>query len=444
MRILSGIQPSGGMHIGNYLGAVKYWKEMQNEHSALFCVVDLHALTTMTDPKELKKAISEKVIELLAVGINPEKATLFVQSHVKEHTELAWILNTLTPISELERMTQFKDKAKKHKQNINAGLFTYPTLMASDILLYQTEAVPVGKDQAQHLELTRTLAKKFNSKFGKTFKEPETIIPKEGARIMSLTEPTKKMSKSDKEDSYIGLFDEPAVLKKKIAKAREIKDVIVMGNPNWKPALLGLVANTIAEEYKKPVFLWGRDNNDVLKGSCRSDGTINLVNMMELVKDVFVGFGGHAYAGGFSINTDNVHTLGEVLNNIYKEAKKNHENNTEDIFIDKHLEVDDISWNTYSVIEKFAPFGVGNPKPLFMFNSIEIHQISHFGKEKNHLKIEFKKTDGKIISAIAFFKTSESFKVSLEKGDRINLVATMEKSMFRNFPELRLRIVDVI
>ena len=219
MRILSGIQPSGGMHIGNYLGAVKYWEQLQNQHSAFFCVVDLHALTTMGDAKELKKAITEKVIELLAVGINPEKATLFIQSHVKEHTELAWILNTITPISELERMTQFKDKAKKQKQNINAGLFTYPTLMAADILLYQTDAVPVGKDQAQHLELTRSIAKKFNSKFGKTFKEPETIIPKIGARIMSLTDPKKKMSKSDKEDSYIGLFDEPAVLKKKIAKA---------------------------------------------------------------------------------------------------------------------------------------------------------------------------------------------------------------------------------
>jgi single-stranded-DNA-specific exonuclease len=217
-----------------------------------------------------------------------------------------------------------------------------------------------------------------------------------------------------------------------------------MGNPDWRPALLGLVANSIAEEYEKPVFLWGRDNGDILKGSCRSDGTVNLVNMMELVGDTFVGFGGHSYAGGFSIKTENVHTLGETLSGVYEEAQKHHGENKEDVFIDKHFDVDDVSWNTYSVIEKFAPFGVGNPKPLFMFNSIEIHQTSHFGKEKNHLKLEFKKSDGKIISAIAFFKTSESFEASLEKGERINLVATMEKSMFRNFPELRLRIIDII
>ena len=233
-------------------------------------------------------------------------------------------------------------------------------------------------------------------------------------------------------------------IKKKIQALNEPYNVIVMGNPDWKPALLGLVANSIVEEYDKPVFLWGRDNGDILKGSCRSDGNVNLVNMMELIKDTFVGFGGHSYAGGFSIKTENVHTLGETLSNVYEEAKKHHGENKEDTFIDKHLGIDDITWKTYSTVEKFAPFGVGNPKPLFLFNSVVIDGVNHFGKEKNHLKLEFKKSDGKTVSAIAFFKTNESFEKSLEKGEKINLVATMEKSMFRNFPELRLRIVDVI
>jgi single-stranded-DNA-specific exonuclease len=233
-------------------------------------------------------------------------------------------------------------------------------------------------------------------------------------------------------------------IKKNIKALDDLDNVIVMGNPDWKPALLGLVANSIAEEYDKPVFLWGRDGGDVLKGSCRSDGKVNLVSMMEMVKESFIGFGGHAYAGGFSIKTEDVHTLGKVLSDVYEKAKKYHADNVEEIFIDKHLEVDDVSWNTYSVVEKFAPFGVGNPKPLFLFNSILIDEVNHFGKEKNHLKLEFKKNNGKVVSAIAFFKTNESFEKALEKGERINLVATMEKSMFRNFPKLRLRIVDII
>ena len=184
MRIFSGIQPTGPMHIGNYLGAVSQWLELQKQHECFFCVVDLHAITVPQNPKELELATRNKVIELLATGISPEKCALFVQSQVPEHTELAWILNTMTPLGELERMTQFKDKAKKQKTEVFAGLFNYPVLMASDILLYKTQAVPVGQDQAQHLELTRTLAKKFNSRFGETFVEPKTILKKEGARIM--------------------------------------------------------------------------------------------------------------------------------------------------------------------------------------------------------------------------------------------------------------------
>ena len=189
MRIFSGIQPTGQLHIGNYLGAVRQWLDLQAQHECLFCVVDLHALTQPQAPEEFRKAILEKVIELLAAGLNPEKCTLFIQSHVREHTELAWILNTLTPMAELERMTQYKDKSQKNPENINAGLFDYPVLMAADILLYGTEAVPVGQDQTQHLELARTLAKKFNLKFGETFKEPKTLLSAEGAKIMSLQNP---------------------------------------------------------------------------------------------------------------------------------------------------------------------------------------------------------------------------------------------------------------
>ena len=219
MRIFSGIQPTGEMHIGNYLGAISQWLSLQEQHECFFCVVDLHALTILQDPEELRESTQKKVVELLAAGINPEKCTLFVQSHVPEHTELAWILNTITPLGDLERMTQFKDKAKKQKKEVFAGLFNYPVLMASDILLYKTQAVPVGQDQTQHLELTRKLANKFNLRFGETFVEPKTILSKEGAKIMSLTDPKKKMSKSDKLDSYLGLFEEPESLKKKVMRA---------------------------------------------------------------------------------------------------------------------------------------------------------------------------------------------------------------------------------
>lgn len=219
MRIFSGIQPTGQLHIGNYLGAVRQWLTLQAEHECLFCVVDLHALTQSQNPEEFRKAILEKVIELLAAGLNPERCTLFIQSHVREHTELAWILNTLTPVAELERMTQYKDKSKKNPENINAGLFDYPVLMAADILLYSTQAVPVGQDQTQHLELTRTLAKKFNSKFGETFTEPKTLLSAEGAKIMSLQNPAKKMSKSDPANTVIGLFEEAESIKAKITAA---------------------------------------------------------------------------------------------------------------------------------------------------------------------------------------------------------------------------------
>ena len=194
-RLFSGIQPSGNLHLGNYLGAIKQWVDLQNDHEAIFCIVDLHAITAPQDPAELRKKTLEIAKIYLASGIDPQKSTLFIQSHIAAHTELAWILNTLARMAELERMTQFKDKAQKGGvAESGVGLFDYPVLMAADILLYDTNIVPVGDDQLQHIELTRTLARRFNEKFGETFVIPEGKITKEGARIMGLDDPSKKMS----------------------------------------------------------------------------------------------------------------------------------------------------------------------------------------------------------------------------------------------------------
>ena len=241
MRIFSGIRPTGGLHIGNYLGAMKQWIALQEKNECVFCIVDLHAITTPYEPKDLQKNILEATAIYLAAGINPEKSIIFVQSEVKEHAELAWLLGTITPMGELSRMTQFKEKSKKHKDYINAGLFNYPVLMASDILLYKAQAVPVGKDQEQHVELTRTIAKKFNQKFGAIFPEPETILPKTGAKIMSLTDPKKKMSKSDDPKSYISLFDSPEDITKKIMSAETDSGKEVIYNITKKPGISNLL-----------------------------------------------------------------------------------------------------------------------------------------------------------------------------------------------------------
>jgi len=242
MRIFSGIQPTGEMHIGNYLGAVKQWAKLQEQHSCIFAVVDLHALTATQNPKELREASVEKVAELIAAGLDPEKCIIFLQSHVKEHTELAWIFNTITPLAELERMTQYKDKSTKSKKNINAGLLTYPTLMAADILLYRTQGVPVGKDQMQHLELTHLIARKFNTQFGKTFLEPDALIPETGAKVMSLQNPKKKMSKSDGPSTYISLFEEPLSIRKKIMRAETDTGKQIIYNPKTKPGVSNLLS----------------------------------------------------------------------------------------------------------------------------------------------------------------------------------------------------------
>lgn len=218
--IFSGAQPSGKLSLANYIGAFKNWVKLQDEYDCYYCIVDLHSLTVFQEPKELRKRTLEALAQYIACGLDPEKVTLFIQSHVSAHAELTWILNCMTYMGELSRMTQFKDKAKKHSENINAGLFTYPVLMATDILLYQTDLVPVGEDQKQHLELARDIAQRFNNRYSVTFKVPEPYIPKIGARIMSLQEPDKKMSKSDtNENATIRIIDSPDDIKRKIKRA---------------------------------------------------------------------------------------------------------------------------------------------------------------------------------------------------------------------------------
>lgn len=216
--ILSGIQPTGKLHLGNYLGAVKNFVELQNHHHCYFMVADLHSITADYDPKQKQAQILQTAKEYLAAGVNPKKCHIFIQSHVPEHTELAWIFNTLTPIAFLERMTQYKDKSTSQKSNINTGLFTYPVLQAADILIYKATAVPVGIDQEQHLELTRQIAKFFNNKFGQTFPESKSLRT-QTPKVMSLLEPTKKMSKSLGDNHCIYLDDEPETIAKKLSKA---------------------------------------------------------------------------------------------------------------------------------------------------------------------------------------------------------------------------------
>ncbi len=218
--LLSGVQPTNNLHIGNYIGALKQWVEIQHRYRCLFCVVDLHAITVPQDPKILRQNILNVAATYLAAGVDPSRCDIFVQSEVPEHAELGWILSTIIKISELERMTQFKDKSIKRGENVGVGLFTYPALMAADILLYDTSVVPVGEDQVQHLELSRLVGRRFNTQFGETFVIPQPLIQKVGARIMALDEPTSKMSKSAlSANSYIALSDSPDVIRKKISKA---------------------------------------------------------------------------------------------------------------------------------------------------------------------------------------------------------------------------------
>jgi len=239
--IFSGIQPSGNLHIGNYLGAIKNWVNLQDSHENIFCVVDLHAITVPQEPKILKKRILEIANIYLAAGIDPKKSTIFVQSDRPEHSELGWILNTIAYMGELKRMTQFKDKASNGQDHVSVGLFDYPVLMAADILLYNASLVPVGKDQFQHLELTRDLAERFNKKFGKTFVIPKPFSTEETKYIMGLDDPTKKMAKSaGSEYNYIALRDPEEVIRKKISKAVTDSGSEIKSGKD-KPALTNLL-----------------------------------------------------------------------------------------------------------------------------------------------------------------------------------------------------------
>ncbi len=217
-RIFSGIQPSGDLTLGSYMGAMKQWIALQEEYDCIYCIVDLHAITVRQDPAQLRKRSLEQLSQYLACGLDPEKSTLFIQSHVPQHAELGWVLGCYTQFGELSRMTQFKDKSQKNQDNITSGLFTYPALMAADILLYQTDLVPVGQDQKQHVELCRDIAHRFNTVYSDTFTIPEPFIPKMGARIMSLSDPSGKMSKSDP-TGCVFLMDSPEEIMKKFKRA---------------------------------------------------------------------------------------------------------------------------------------------------------------------------------------------------------------------------------
>ncbi len=242
LNIFSGIQPSGELTIGGYIGAIKNWVTLQHEYQCLFMLADLHTLTVLQDPEMLRKRCYDFLALYIACGIDPAKNILFAQSHVPEHTQLSWILNCYAHMGELNRMTQFKDKSKQHAANINVGLFGYPVLMAADVLLYQTHYVPVGEDQKQHLELIRDLALRFNHRYGDVFTIPEPYIPKQGARIMSLQDPTQKMSKSDANlHNFITLLDEPDTIRHKLKRATTDSGHEIRFNLTEKPGISNLL-----------------------------------------------------------------------------------------------------------------------------------------------------------------------------------------------------------
>ena len=242
--VLSGIQPSGSPTLGNYVGALRNWSLLQQpEHDCFYCVANLHAITVRQDADSLRQRAMDTVALLLACGIDPKESTVFIQSHVKEHAELNWVLACNTYMGELNRMTQFKDKSAKHADNINAGLFTYPVLMAADLLLYQSHLVPVGADQKQHLEIARDIAERFNKAYGPAFVIPDPYIPKAGARVMSLQDPAQKMSKSDPNpNGYIAIMDDPAVMLKKFKKAVTDCEGVIRFDPEAKPGVSNLLA----------------------------------------------------------------------------------------------------------------------------------------------------------------------------------------------------------
>ena len=241
-RIFSGIQPTGNLTLGNYIGALRNFNLLQDQYDCLYSIVDMHAMTVRQNPAELRKACLRTMSIFLASGLDPKKNIIYFQSQVPQHAELSWVLNCFTYMGELQRMTQFKDKSAKHADNINAGLFTYPVLMAADILLYMSDLVPIGSDQKQHLELARDIAERFNAIYGDVFIVPEGYFPKVGARVMSLQEPTRKMSKSDPEETYIAILDKPEIIRKKMRRAVTDCDNTVVYDPENKPGIANLMS----------------------------------------------------------------------------------------------------------------------------------------------------------------------------------------------------------
>ncbi len=286
-RIFSGIQPSGDMHIGNYLGAIINWVRSQDEKENIFCVVDLHAITVPQDPAMLKKRIIEVAKTYLAAGIDPEKSVIFAQSSRPEHSELAWILNCYTYMGELSRMTQFKDKATNKGENVSAGLFDYPVLMAADILLYDADEVPVGGDQKQHVEITRDIAERVNNKYGKIFVIPEPIIKKEGAFIMSLQDPTKKMSKSDENpNSRIEMLDSPEIIRQKIARAVTDSENKIKYDVENKPGISNLLEIlSVAAETPIPELEMKYENSNY--GEFKKDVSEAVIRLLEPFQNKF-------------------------------------------------------------------------------------------------------------------------------------------------------------
>ena len=281
-RVLSGVQPSGDLHLGNYLGAFRNWVADQHEHDSLYCVVDLHALTVEHDPATLRERTIDVARWLLAVGLDPKVCTLFVQSHVPEHTELTWLLECTATYGELQRMTQFKEKSEG-RESVRVGLLTYPVLMAADILIYDADRVPVGDDQRQHLELARNLAQRFNSRYGETFVVPEAAIPKVGARVMDLQEPNRKMSKTGSGDAgLVYLMDPPEVVERKIKRAVTDAGSDVVYDPVNRPGVANLLSLLGAATGADPAELAGRYTQ---YGPLKADAAAAVVEALRPVQE---------------------------------------------------------------------------------------------------------------------------------------------------------------
>ena len=292
--VLSGCQPSGQLSIGNYMGALRQWVNMQEDHDCLYMLVDLHAITVRQDPKVLHQACLDGLALYIACGIDPAKSTVFMQSHVPEHAQLAWLMNCYTQMGELNRMTQFKDKSAKNTSNINAGLYSYPVLMAADILLYQANQVPVGDDQKQHLELARDIATRFNNVYGNIFSIPEPYIPEFGARVMSLQDPTKKMSKSDDNvNNFVGLLEDPKKITKKIKRAVTDSDdqARIYFDTTEKPGvsnLLGLLSCATGTSIETLVPSY----EDKMYGHLKSDVADAIVALLEPIQQKYYALRG--------------------------------------------------------------------------------------------------------------------------------------------------------